>query len=139
MISTEIQLRVRYGETDRMGYAYYGNYPLYYEVGRTELMRKYELTYKELEDSGILLPVADMHVDYYSPALYDELLTIKASVIKLPSVRISFLYEVFNSTNQMINKATTTLVFVDAKTRKPCRPPFHFLEKIKPFFDKKIG
>jgi acyl-CoA thioester hydrolase len=139
MLSTEIQLRVRYGETDRMGYAYYGNYPLYYEVGRTELMRQFGLTYKDLEDSGILLPVADMHVDYYSPALYDELLTIKTSVTEMPSVKILFLYEVFNSENQLINKATTTLVFVDSKTRKPRRPPTHFIEKVRPFFAAKNG
>ena len=139
MLSSEIQLRVRYGETDRMGYAYYGNYPLYYEVGRTELMRNYGLTYKELEDSGILLPVADLHVDYYSPALYDELLTIRTSILELPTVKISFLYEIFNSTNQLINKGTTTLVFVDSKTRKPCRPPRHFIDSILTYFDQNKG
>ena len=126
MISCDVQLRVRYGETDRMGYAYYGFYPLYYEVGRTELLRQYGLTYKELEDSGILLPVADMHVDYYSPAQYDELLTVRTIIKEKPGVKIVFTYEIYNSKNELINKATTTLVFVKANNRKPCRPPKSF-------------
>jgi acyl-CoA thioester hydrolase len=134
MIKCDIQLRVRYGETDRMGYAYYGNYPLYYEVGRTELLRQFGLTYKEIEDNGILLPVADLHIDYTFPALYDELLTIRTFVKEKPGVKIKFYYEVYNSKNELINTATTTLVFVNLKSRKPCRPPESFMKKIEDFF-----
>jgi acyl-CoA thioester hydrolase len=126
MISCDVQIRVRYGETDRMGYAYYGFYPLYYEVGRTELLRQYGLAYKDIEDSGVLLPVADMHVDYYAPANYDELITIRTTITEKPGVKILFLYELFNSKNELINKATTTLVFVRSSDRKPCRPPKTF-------------
>lgn len=134
MISCETQIRVRYGETDRMGYAYYGYYPLYYEVGRTELLRKYGFRYKDMEDSGILLPVSDMHVEYYSPATYDELITIRTSVLKKPGVKIEFLYEIFNEKNELINKATTTLVFVKADSRKPCKPPKSFAENVDKLF-----
>jgi acyl-CoA thioester hydrolase len=135
MISCDIQFRVRYGETDRMGYAYYGNYPLYYEVGRTELLRQFGLTYKEIEDNGILLPVADLHVEYTFPALYDELLTIRTCVKEKPGVKIKFYYEVYNSKNVLINSATTALVFVNLKSRKPCRPPENFMNRIAEYFD----
>jgi len=130
MIQGEIKVRVRYGETDRMGYAYYGYYPFYYEMGRTELLRSYGLTYKELEDSGTLLPVTRLEIKYLAPALYDEVLTIRTTIPKKPSVKIIFNYEVFNEKNELINTATTELVFVDAATRKPCRPPKYFMDKI---------
>jgi acyl-CoA thioester hydrolase len=135
MISCDVQIRVRYGETDRMGYAYYGFYPLYYEVGRTELLRQYGLTYKELEDDGILLPVADLHVEYSNPAYYDELLTVRTTIKEKPGVKINFFYEVYNSKNELINKASTTLVFVRAKDRKPCRPPKVFSDIMDKMFN----
>ncbi|MGC8823281.1 MAG: acyl-CoA thioesterase [Bacteroidales bacterium] len=130
MIQGEIKVRVRYGETDRMGYAYYGYYPFYYEMGRTELLRSYGLTYRELEDSGILLPVSRLEIQYLAPALYDEVLTIRTTILKKPSVKIIFNYEVFNEENELINKAITELVFVDGVTRKPCRPPKYFTDRI---------
>jgi len=130
MIQGEIKVRVRYGETDRMGYAYYGYYPFYYEMGRTELLRSYGLTYKELEDRGTLLPVSRLEIKYLAPALYDEVLTIRTTIPKKPSVKIIFNYEVFNEKNELINTATTELVFVDAVTRKPCRPPKYFMDNI---------
>ena len=77
MYSSTTKIRVRYGETDAMGYVYYGNYPLYYEVGRTEMIRDLGLTYKKIEEDGILLPVTSLNIKYYKPALYDELLTVK--------------------------------------------------------------
>ena len=134
MITCDIKLRIRYGETDRMGYAYYGNYPLYYEVGRTELLRKFGLTYKELEDAGILLPVSDLKIEYYSAALYDEEITIRTTVKEKPGVKIKFIYEIFNSKSELINLASTTLVFVKKENRKPCKPPEHFLEIIATHF-----
>jgi acyl-CoA thioester hydrolase len=134
MYTTETQVRVRYGESDRMGYAYYGNYPLYYEVGRTEMLRNLGLTYKELEDDGIILPVISLQSNYLAAAFYDDLLTVKTSLNELPSVRIKFDYEIFNEKGEKLNFGETTLVFTDAKTRKPRRPPEYFLEKVKKFF-----
>ncbi len=133
MIQNETKVRVRYGETDRMGYVYYGYYTLYFERGRTELLRNLGLTYKELEDSGILLPVSHLEIQYIEPAIYDELLTIKTFIKKKPTVKINFYYEIYNEKGKLINIATTELVFVDAKSRKPTRPPKIFTDCINQF------
>jgi acyl-CoA thioester hydrolase len=134
MLTSETKIRVRYGETDQMGYVYYGNYPLYYEVARTDMIRKIGWTYKEMEKNGIMMPVLTLNVKYIRPAYYDDELTIKVSVKNLPKIRMDFEYEVYNSDNELINKGDTTLVFVDMKTGKPTEPPQNFQEKIKPFF-----
>lgn len=126
----ETKIRVRYGETDRMGYSYYGNYPLYYEVGRTEMLRSLGLTYKQLEDDGFLLPIASMKIDYKKPAKYDDLLTVKTILRQMPLVKLEFEYEIYNEKGDLLNKGTTLLVFVDEKTRKPCKAPKYFLDKL---------
>ncbi|MFW6328334.1 MAG: acyl-CoA thioesterase [Bacteroidota bacterium] len=133
-MTSTTKLRVRYGETDRMGYSYYGNYLLYYEVGRTEMLREHGLTYKQMEDSGILLPVANVNIEYIKPALYDELLTIKTTLAKMPLVKLEFLYEIFNEQAELLNRGTTLLVFTSKKTRKPTRAPKYFLERVSPYF-----
>jgi len=85
MYAHEIQLRVRYGETDQMGYLYYGRYAEYYEVGRVELIRSLGLTYKDLEEQhGIWLPVASLDMRFVRPAYYDDLLTVRSELRKLP-------------------------------------------------------
>lgn len=135
MVIRESTVRVRYGETDKMGYAYYGIYPQYYEIGRTELIRSFGLSYKILEDDGIMLPILSLNIQYLKPALYDDLLTIKTKLIKKPAVRIEFEYEVYNQNNELLNIGNTTLVFIDAKTRKPRRAPKYFLIKLKGYFE----
>ncbi|HYX09881.1 MAG TPA: thioesterase family protein [Bacteroidales bacterium] len=134
MLTAETYIRVRYGEVDRMGYVYYGNYPLYYESARTEMLRKFGLSYLQMEDDGIILPVMDMHIEYLAPALYDDLLTIKTKLIKYPAVRLIFNYEIYNETRELLNKASTTLVFADATTKKPRKAPYYFLNRVKEFF-----
>jgi len=134
MYITETQVRVRYGESDRMGYAYYGYYPLYYEVGRTEMLRNLGLSYKEMEDSGTILPVISLQSNYIAPAFYDDLLTVKTMIKEIPTVRIRFEYEIYNDRGEKLNYGETTLVFTDAKTRKPRRPPDDFLKRIKQYF-----
>ena len=134
MISCDIEFRVRYGETDRMGYAYYGYYPLYYEQGRSELLRQFGVSYREMEDGGILLPVADMNIKYFKPAIYDELIRVRTIVKKKPGAKIVFDYEIYNTENELINQASTTLVFVGVKNRKPCRAPQNFMDKIAHYF-----
>jgi len=131
MYTTETNIRVRYGETDQMGYAYYANYALYFEVGRTEMLRSLGFTYREWEEKGILLPVKSLSIDYISPARYDDLLTIRTTVIELPSARITFGYEVLNEKKQIICTGRTVLVFVDAASRRPSRPPESFLAILK--------
>jgi acyl-CoA thioester hydrolase len=134
MYSNEIKLRVRYGETDKMGYVYYGNYPLYYEVARTELIRNLNLTYKQLEDFGIMLPVRTLNIKYFKPAEYDDEIRIITTIKKLPKFTIVFNYEIYNENNDLLNTGDTSLVFIDAISRKPCKPPEILINKLKPFF-----
>ncbi|MBL1279171.1 MAG: acyl-CoA thioesterase [Fluviicola sp.] len=122
------QIRVRYSETDQMGYCYYGNYAQYLEVGRVELLRKLGMSYKELEDEGYMLPVSDFSISYKQPAFYDDELTIETTITKVSGVRIVFDYLVKNKTNETIVEATTTLVFISKETKKPIQPPAAFLE-----------
>ncbi len=137
MITNETQIRVRYGETDRMGYVYYGNYLLYYEVGRTEMIRQLGLTYRQLEDNGTLLPVHSVQIKYIAPATYDDLLTIRTTLSEYPGASITFEYEVINSAGKTINTGEVKLVFVDVKTNRPTRAPKYFLDLVDPFFKAK--
>lgn len=134
MIKSEIEIRVRYGETDRMGYVYYGNYATYFEVARVELLRSLGINYKTMEDDGIGLPVLEFKIKYIKPAFYDDLLTVKIVIKDLPGVRIKFDYETFNSEGALLNVAETTLVFVSTATKKPCAVPDFLFEKMKPFY-----
>ncbi|MBI3503013.1 MAG: acyl-CoA thioesterase [Bacteroidetes bacterium] len=134
MFSSEVKLRVRYGETDRMGYAYYGNYAEYFEVARVEALRELGMNYKEIEDSGIILPVYTFSVKYFKPAFYDDLLTIKTTIPKLPEARLIFEYETYNEKKELLNKAEVVLVFIDKKSNKPIAAPGEFIEKIKKYF-----
>lgn len=137
MYTSEIKLRVRYAETDKMGYCYYGNYAEYFEVGRVEALRALDATYKEMEDNGIMLPVLSFSIKYFKPALYDDMLTIKTTITELPTTRLNFVYETSNENNILLNKAETTLVFIDMKSSKPCHAPKWFMEKINPYFENK--
>lgn len=134
MYISETTIRVRYAETDKMGYVYYGNYTHYYEVGRVEALRSLGMSYKDMEDSGIMLPVYSCSIRYLKPALYDDLLTIKTTIKELPKARIVFDYEVYNQKGELLNTAVTGLVFIDMRTNKPCAAPAAFLEKIGKFF-----
>lgn len=134
MYVSETTVRVRYSETDKMGYVYYGNYTHFYEVGRVEALRQLGTSYKEMEDSGIMLPVYTCNIKYHKPALYDDLLLIKTTIKELPTARITFDYEIYNQQGVKLNDGTTTLIFVDMKTMKPRPAPESFIEKIKKFF-----
>ena len=135
MFSHSTKLRVRYAETDQMGYMYYGNYATFYEVGRVEMLRSLGMTYKSMEESGIIMPVLDMKCKFIKPALYDEEITIRVTVAKMPSLRIHFAYQLYNEKQELINEGETTLVFVDVKRNKPCLPAADFLKKLQHFFD----
>ena len=135
MFENATKIRVRYGETDQMGYMYYGNYAEFYEVGRVEMLRSLGLTYSGLEESGIMMPVLEMHIKYLKPALYDEEITVKVILEKMPGVKIFFKYELFNEKNELINLGETLLVFVNMKTNRPCLPNQEFLNKLKPYFE----
>jgi len=134
MINTEIQIRVRYGETDRMGFVYYGNYATYFEVARVESLREMGINYRDMEDQGISLPVSEYKIKYIKPAFYDDQLTIKTQVREMPGVRIKFNYETYNQDGILLNVSETTLVFVDIKSMKPCLIPDFVKEKLQPYF-----
>ena len=123
MITNEIKVRVRYAETDQMGYVYYGNYATYFEVARVELLRSVGFTYKKLEEEGIMLPVFEFSIKYFKPAFYDDLLTIKTTLEYNDGARIRFHYEIFNESGSLLNKAETTLVFIDRRTNRPTIMP----------------
>jgi len=124
----ENKLRVRYAETDRMGYCYYGNFAAYFEVARVEALRSLGISYKKLEDDGIILPVLDYQIKYFKPAYYDEELRIETTIDLVKGVRILFSYKTFNEKNEQINRASSTLVFVDFETKKPLSPPAYLVE-----------
>jgi acyl-CoA thioester hydrolase len=134
MYTTEIKIRVRYGETDRMGYVYYGNYAEYFEVARVEALRNLGFSYRKLEDEGIMLPVLNFSVKYLKPAFYDDELTIKVSISEIPAARIRFDYEIYNERDELTTVADTTLVFINRAANKPCPAPPDFLDALKKFF-----
>jgi acyl-CoA thioester hydrolase len=134
MFSFQYQLRVRYGDTDQMGYVYYGNYAYYYEQARAEAIRSLGFSYKDLEESGIMMPITRMNIKYIKPALYDELLTIKTIVPHMPHRIIIFLYEVYNQKQELINEGETHLIFLDANTRKIKTAPERLTVSLKPYF-----
>ena len=135
MYSHQTKIRVRYGETDQMGYMYYGNYAELYEVGRVEMLRSLGMTYKSMEEEGIMMPVLEMRCKYLRPALYDEEITIKTKLEKMPGVKIHFRYEFFNETGDLIHEGETTLAFIDMKRNRPCAPPPDFQNRLKTFFN----
>ena len=135
MISHEIKLRVRYAETDQMGYVYYGNYATYFEVARVETFRHIGFSYKEMEDEGIMMPVLEYKTKYIKPARYDDLLTIKILIKEKPGIRIRFEYEVYNEAFVLLNVSETTLVFVNKETAKPSVPTGHFQQLMHQFFE----
>jgi len=135
MLIHSTKIRVRYGETDQMGYMYYGNYAQFYEVGRVELLRSLGMTYESMEASGIMMPVLEIKCKYLKPALYDQEITVKVIIEKMPGIRIHFNYELYNEQEELINIGETTLVFVDMVKNKPCHPSQEFLNKVKQFFN----
>lgn len=134
MCTHELEIRVRYSETDQMSYVYYGNYASYFEMGRVEWLRNIGTSYKEMEENGIMLPVLNLNINYLKPAKYDDLLKLKTTLKKIPSVKIEFDFEIFNQKNELLTTGYTSLVFIDMKRNKPTRCPQNLLDRITPFF-----
>lgn len=127
----EIQIRVRYGETDQMGVVYHGNYVLYLEMGRIEWLRNLGISYKKMEENGIMLPVISLNINYKKSASYDDLIYVKTELKKMPTAKIEFAYEITNEIGEILSTASTTLVFLDKVTNKPVRAPKYLIEAIK--------
>lgn len=127
----EIQIRVRYGETDQMGVVHHGNYALYLEIARIEWLRKLGISYLDMEKEGVGLPVVSFSVKFKKPARYDDLIKVKTQLIKKPTAIIEFDYEISNDFGQILSTANTVLAFIDLKTNRPTKPPKYFLEALE--------
>ena len=135
MYAHDTQIRVRYGETDQMGYLYYGHYAQYYEVGRVETIRSLGLSYKELEDvHGIWLPVVHLDMRFVRPAHYDDLLTVHTEIRSLPNDHIVFHVEIRNARQKIINVGRVRLCFFDANSKKVVSAPEFLLAQLRPYF-----
>lgn len=126
-----INIRVRYAETDQMGVVYHGNYAQYLELGRVEWLRSLGVSYRSMEDNGIMLPVIELNLRYKKSARYDDLLTIKTYLKKIPAVKIEFDYEIWNQENELLVEGNTVLAFIDMKTKRPTKCPDYILDKLK--------
>ena len=126
----EYQVRVRYSKTDQMGVVYHGNYAQYFEMGRVEWLRNMGVSYKWMEENGVMLPVVSLSMNYKKPARYDDLLTVKTILKSQTSVKIEFDYEIYNEQKELLTTGYSMLVFVDMKTGRPMLPPDYVLEKI---------
>lgn len=136
MYKHKINKRVRYSETDKMGFLYYGNYPSLYEIGRVELIRSLGLSYQKMEDEmGIMLPVVSLEVRYLRPAYYDEELEIHTFLDEMPGKMITFRHEVYNQKQDLLNKATVKLFFTDTKTNKRTSAPIIIQDALKEYFN----
>ena len=131
LFSHEIELRVRYAETDQMGRVYYGNYAQYFEVGRVEWLREFGISYKSMEEQGILLPVVSLSVKYKKSARYDDIVKVKTKLVKMPSATIEFDYEITNESGEILTLGNTVLVFMDVIKNRPTRCPKYLLDKLR--------
>ncbi|MEL7268950.1 MAG: thioesterase family protein [Bacteroidota bacterium] len=130
-MANSFSFRVRYGETDQMGVVYHGNYAQYLEMGRVEWLRALGITYRSMEENGIMLPVISLQMNFKQSALYDDLLTVETRLVKTPSVKIEFDYTIRNEANVVLVEANTVLAFMDKKNKRPIRCPAYILSKLE--------
>jgi len=131
MKSHETKLRVRYGETDQMGVVYHGNYAQYLEIGRIEWLRGLGVSYKKMEDEGIMLPVISLSLNYKKSACYDDVIYVKTQLNKMPTATIEFDYEITNEDGEIITLAKVILAFINIKSKRPMRCPKYILDKLQ--------
>ena len=137
MFTHRYNKRVRYGETDQMGYLYYGIYANYFEIGRVEMIRSLGLPYKVLEEElGVMMPVTSIDIRYVRPALYDELLTIETTLKQLPGKIITFHVDILNEGDKLVARGKVNLCFVDIESRSKVNPPEALLSKLRPYFEE---
>jgi acyl-CoA thioester hydrolase len=131
MRNHQIQVRVRYSETDQMSVVYHGNYAQYFEMGRVEWLRNIGISYKWMEETGIMLPVVSLTMNYKKPARYDDELTVTTIFKNQTSVKIEFEYEIHNKNHDLLTTGHSVLVFVEMKSGRPILPPDYIIEKLK--------
>ncbi|MBF9236669.1 acyl-CoA thioesterase [Hymenobacter sp. BT683] len=137
MFSSDIQIRVRYAETDQMGYVYHGNYAAYFEVARTEAFRKLGINYKDMEADGVGMPVGEIRTRFRRPARYDDLLTVRLLLRQPPEgTRVTFEYEIYNEAGDLLTEGHTLMVFVKTTTGRPVTMPENIQERLAPYFSE---
>lgn len=125
------KIRVRYGETDQMGVVYHGNYAQYLEVARVEWLRSIDVSYKKMEEEGVMLPVVNLNINFKKPAVYDEVLSVKTKLREKPGLKITIDQEIFNDKGDLLTTSEITLVFVNMTTKRPMLCPDHLLKKLE--------
>lgn len=136
MFNSETNIRVRYSETDQMNVVYHGNYAQYFEVARAEAIREMGITYKEMEEMGIVMPIVELHTKFLRPAKYDDLLTIKTQLRELPTDhRVEFHHEVYNEEGKLLTIGRVVLYFLDAKTMARSIMPSALANHLLPYFN----
>jgi acyl-CoA thioester hydrolase len=136
MFDFSTPIRVRYADTDQMGFVYYGNYARYFEIGRVEALRSLGIAYKDLEDQGIMMPVLENYSKYIKPAYYDDLLSLRVMVKEMPGTRIRFDYEITNAEGTLLHVGYTVLVFISAETKRVISFPPGIQKALSRFFEK---
>ncbi len=129
----ETKITVRYGETDQMGVVYHANYAIYFEVGRTEWLREFGLSYSGMEAKGVMLPVISLTINYKSSARYDDVLKVKTTLKRRPTASIEFNYELRNESDVLLATGNTILAFIDMKRNRPTRCPKYLLDKLQDY------
>ena len=114
--SHEIEIRVRYQETDGQGRVHHANYLTWFELGRVELLRGMGHSYRELEAAGVMLVVAEMNVRYFLPAFFDDVLTLRTSTLKAKGARIQHEYQILRG-SELLAQATSTVACIDPSGR----------------------
>ncbi|MBT8305134.1 MAG: acyl-CoA thioesterase [Bacteroidia bacterium] len=130
MKSHEIKIRIRYGETDQMGVVYHGNYTQYLEMGRIEWLRNLGISYRKMEEDGIMLPVISLSLNFKKSARYDDVVNVKTQLKKMPTAKIEFDYEITNENGEILTTANTILAFIDMRTNRPIRAPKFILDSL---------
>lgn len=137
MYHFETKIRTCYADVDQMGYVYYGNYPKFYEIARTETIRSLGMSYKEIEDRGVMMPVIEIGIKYKRAAHYDELLSVHTFVKEMPQgVKMTFFHEVYNEKGELLNEGFVTLAFMRSSDHHPCRVPGFLKELLAPHFSR---
>lgn len=136
MITRDVEVRVRYGEVDRMGFLYHSHYIEYYDIGRNELIRSLGLTQLQLEqEDNIMIPVLNVDINYVTPANFDDVLTIRTSLHEMPRVKVKFHCEILRD-GVVLNHGSVTLAFINSETKKAVRPPKRLMDAFAPYFNK---
>lgn len=130
MKSHSTYVKVRYGETDQMGVVYHGNYAQYLEIARIDWLQALDISYRKMEEEGVMLPVYELKLKFKKSARFDDELKIETQLLGKPGVKIEFIYKIFNQYNELLTEAETTLIFMDKEKMKPIKCPDYVLQKL---------